>query len=457
MTEERKVPIRPTTTATARKAAALNELEGKTIVSKVTTEEYIKPNEETKTANNGINNNLSFTANGAAYSNPFNTQNDLSETKEMRVIRELTEYADDNPDYVFMAIVTRKADSMNDNIKYKTYTDLTFPPLMFTVKEIFNFPSILFKANNFGGGKFNLVICDAETGQAITKYFIAVGDNLLPKEDATPENSNNNNSLVTVFEKMLQAQNQQTERILQAINQANNKPQEKSVLEKAIEAKLLKEITEDKPPAPANDFNAMRGIYNNEMFQIKMIERMFRDDITPEQNQSFLEKILSNEQLVASTLDKVGLIASNAMQLLAMRSMQNNQPVAPITTAPQTPVINNPTLPDLSPEQNESMQKQQQLFNIITSELERLDAENLPVTADNPVLIKLSEDYADIYPLIVMTAKSSEFASVWDILTNQVLSDELKEKYIDVDGDLTENGTKIKRKVKELFDLWKNS
>lgn len=450
MNEDIKQPVTRSTPAT-RKAQVLNDLGEKKLVTQVTTEEYVKNIEKP------ANENLSAFANpftGSSYALP-DTQ--LNETPLMRVLRELKDY-DDDTETEFVAMVTRRQDSMNDNFKRKCLSDEQFLPLYFYVKDVINFPSILFRANKDSGGKFLLIITD-NTGNYITRYFVTVPNDLLPPEqkDEKVNILNSNNDIVTIVRSLIDNQNQQTEKILATIT-AQNRPQEKSTLEKAMEAKLLRELTEEKPPV-SNDANFMRDIYKNEMFQLKMIGEMFKETNTPETPPlGFLEKMLNNEQFVTSAVDKVGLLASNIVQLIAMKSMQANNP----QTVSQT--VHNPHPQEVTqqPElteavKDESIMKQQAMFNEITTELERLDAEKLPVTLDNPVLIKLSSEYSDIYPMIINFAKMSEFNTVWDILTEQILSDELKDKYLDEQGDLTEQGVKVKGKVKELYELWKSS
>lgn len=459
---------RPTATrrATQSKASALAELgEGKAIVEETKTKHYV---EENKTGNNEVS---QFAETNKTQFAPFDfsANVELSETKIQRFIRELNEYSDDNPEFEFTAIVTRKQDRQDDRFTRKCLTDTEFLPFDFTVQGVFQFPARLYRANNDSGGRFVVLVADENTGQFIpTRYYIVVPNDLLPPEEKpqTFNNNNSNSNILDVVKELINNQNQQTERIITAINQQNQNKQP-SVLEKAIEAKLLSEITgENKKDVSASMEEKMLNFFLMPQVAEKMANKMFPENVQPE-TLSTVEKLLNNEALVSKVMETGGNVLNNLL-ILAAQSKQN-QPQNQPQTQPQ--IVSTPQAIE-QPQQIQNPQPQQvqiteeqanemkELFTKIVSELES----DRPLNETNSVLRELKTEYGFAYNIVSQSCKIQPFEQLADILLGNdnknivgIVPNELTDKFYDDEGNFNEQGLVLIARLQELYDFWKTN
>lgn len=443
---------RPRTTGNTAKAKALSELgEDKAIVETHTTKTYVEDIPKNETHDNQFSETTIPTQENN-YLSDFSPVLPLSETSLQRFIRELKEVQDSlGRELVFTAIITRKQDRMNDRFNIPCTSDTQLPPLDFTVNQVLNFVPVLQKANDNSGGRFSIDVY-SEDLQDFTgiRLFLIVPNG--KEEILNPNNANQD--LLSVVKALVENSQQQTNRILEAIQRNQQKP-EKSTLEQAIEQKILRDLLDDKPKEDSTgklqetflSIMAMPAMVN------KMADKMFPETPAPAEQSTF-EKLLSNETFMSQAMEKLSNIGTGFINYMALSKMQNQQqPPQPVQQPAPQPVPNPQQLTEQQQQQQEKLNAMQiELFTQIINELES----DRVIDANNPVLQELSGKYPDVYPMIVQTCKAMPYENVFDILVNQLLPSEITDKFFDANGDMNEQGLKLDKRLQELYNFWKS-
>jgi len=456
------------TTTTTAKARALADLgEDKAIVETTTVKSYVEKAPEQSNNNTGNNSILPTSqtfenGNSSPMFAPIQEMDlPLNQPPIIRFMNELKDYitAYDLPrDYVFTAIITRQADQLRDDFKVKCPVTSNFPAMDFSLSNCLEFPELLQKANNNSGGRFRVSVFDNEQQELLPISLFLYVQNPI-KEIVTPQTNNDNNTLA-MFEKMLQAQREQTERIISVI-QSNNRPQEKSTLEQAIEQKILRDILDDKPKENGSFEEKMLTIFAMPQMVEKMANKMFPENVQPTE-QSFLEKALNNETLVNNVLDKAGGVVGGIANYLAMKEqakiMQQQQQNPQAVQNPQPQAVNQPA--QLTPQQieaqqvNEQIQAKQMQNDLTNRIITELESSN-PIDANNATLQALKAEYTVFYDAVANMCKTMPFNNLWELLIDNFAPKEITDKFFDENDELNEKGVFLESRLKELYEFWK--
>lgn len=307
----------------------------------------------------------------------------------------------------FFAMVVRMPDNIGARFSYPCSTQMELGIFQFTSRDIFNFAGEIQRRNQNSGGIFNvkvyrqdqtpLVIYRRLRGQMhVETTEVGMLNYSVPnpiREESNNATTNGNNGVENQIMALIEKQDERFNAMMQQINA----PKEKSLVEKAFEAKILQDITN--PPQQTNGLEAMQTMMMQMFAAPAMIDgftkRMFPEPTPPEQK-DWLDKATQVFEMPVTQqlLGKLGDIGE-AIAISRLPPVQN-------------PVDNDETEAD----EKEDMQI------LLETIIEELESER-PLDGNNPTIIELRADFADNFDDLQTTCQTLPFDSVFALLVNK--------------------------------------
>jgi hypothetical protein len=396
-----------------------------------------------------------------SYASPFQSSRGHSPTNRIAdLFDELSGYADDS-DQVFYALITRRADMMNDNFRYPALAAQNFPPFQITPSSMMNFVATIQRYNQNSGGRFDVVICN-ENGESTD---IGLTNLVIPNpivEERSPQ-SNESTAMVDLMREMMQKSDERFAQLVMMLREEPKKDRLAMLMEKKIEQEIIN-------PQPREAFTPERmieQIFTSQVMIQTLSEKMSAafDKPTTEREKTTLEMLLSNDAVISKAgdlMNNIAAIANNAVlarqqaaQAQAYQQAQN--PAANPDGYPPLPpeqATEQPNAPESAPVND--MAERQQMIELIIAELESDRA----IGDDNEFLKELAVKYPDLANGLSMLCVALPFESLVDQL-EEALPHVFEEFYSnteekDADGatitDLNERGKKVHARLREFYD-----
>lgn len=365
-------------------------------------------------------------------------------------LRELT----NNESEIFFAKLIRVPDFINDNFNIPCKTEQELGVFQFSLRDVFDFIPQIQKINGNSGGYFNVLVykSNRQPAYVIRQHnFNAVsqqiGINNLhvpnPVKEETPLLPGSNQpDILTIIREMKRESDERLERLLATIN----RPHEKSVLEKALEQKMLNDLM-NPPERGSNSFEeTMAKMLAMPVVAEKFAKKMFPENITPEPK-GLIEQIteVANSPVGQKLIDKVGDIAEHIV-------------VAKTTPAELAQTV---AMPNPQPQQipNGVNNEMQELLEDIVAELE---SDN-PINAENELIVDLKTDYPAQYQQLQLLCKSMPtFEDALNFIMAQTATMQPNPfvPFLDLNETTKQNvyvwnerGLKIKNRLNELYNF----
>jgi hypothetical protein len=392
----------------------------------------------------------------------------------------------------FYIKITRTPDSFDDDF-LKRCSD-TVPLGLFgcRLSDRFRITELVQKKNNNSGGRFNFVAYDKNQkpllvyvgdevihGRRVPQTSpIVARDIYIPNAEIQQQQQDNgNNAIAQAMVEIARMNNDNTKLIVSEIQKINQPVErEKSVLEKALEQKLMNDILN--PPQPQTQESLMANTMKEVMQSKVIIETMsqgfagmFNSNSPVETNKAWYEKAIESPEVI-DFAKQIGLTLFNGInqimlakqfnqQQAGVNTQQQPQPQQLITEQPQQTVINPQAVtgefphqiieqPTTQITQEQATNDMQDIFKKIVTELE---SEN-PINGDNKTLVELQTSYPMIYPFLISNVKKMTFDECFQTIQDMLEPKMLDEFFNPLSGVINERGEKLEVRLKELYNYW---
>jgi hypothetical protein len=438
-------------------AKVIERKDGKTITYEATVSETEVTDNESE--NFDIDEESETFEDGSATGLPFieeqNTQ-EIRKTK-LEIMFSLVRSAvkDDKQDDSFFAFVVRLPDNINSQYNYPCNRETELGVFQFTSRDMFAFPTEIQKRNNNSGGMFNVSVYRADQQPLIlyrrtlnrmytqeivvgmTNYSIS---NPVTQPDFQKQNGFSGNGVENQIMALIEKQDERFNRYLEQ----QNAPKEKSLLERAMEEKMLRDIV-NPPPPPSNGMESMMPMMMQWLSAPAMIARMTETAFptpTPPEQKDWIDKTSQIFEMpaVQQLLGKVGDI-SEAIAVSRLPQMQN----------PAT---------ETEYEETDDKDDMQILLETVIAELE---SDN-PLDHTNAVVSDLKNDFPDHFDTLQTACQTFDFDGVFALLINK--SSKMQPSpfvpFLDIEQTQTtkkhvwnERGNKLIERLKEFYEYVK--
>jgi hypothetical protein len=381
----------------------------------------------------------------------------------------------------FFAYVVRQPDEIGQIFLRPARAQMDLGSFGFSTRDQFNFVRAIQERNGNSGGVFNVKIYNAQQtplliernmyefdrrGEARYTHIGLVNYGVPdPYIEPKAENgaSDPNGMLSTLIAEMRRQHDDFIQVTREMIGREQG-PKEKSILEQAVERKLLHEIENPQklPPQGENSFEkAMAQMILLPQMADRFSRHMFPDPppVTPETEPDLIDKLdkFGNSRAGQMVLPIVANIVerfSETAQAFAVARMKlNDDSVDDLDETEGQPY---PNAAAMNPAQNDPMQE---LIGIVIGELES----ERPLDDTNPVIKKLSEDYPAQTEQLIITCQSAPFDVVLNIMINQARKMQPSPflPFVDVDASQraggkfiwNERGEKAKQRLLEFHSF----
>lgn len=318
-----------------------------------------------------------------------------------------TERLDDS----FYAFVVRQPDAIESRYNYPCGRETELGVFQFTSRDMFAFPAEIHRRNNNSGGTFNITVYRSDTRQPLelrrrsfsNREYSIISVGLMGytlsnpvKDDLNAPANNSSNGVENQIMALIEKQDERFQRFLEQ----QNAPKEKSLVEKAFEAKILKDIAD--PPQQQNGLEAMQTMMMQMFAAPVMIEgfsrKMFPEPPPPEQRDWF-DRVSGALELpaVQGALGRIGEIA----EAITISKLE-------------PPTVRNPDdYEDEAEEINgEEKTEMQELLETVIDELES----DRVLDANNEVIKTLRSDFPDQFDELQITCQTVPFENVFNLL-----------------------------------------
>ena len=319
----------------------------------------------------------------------------------------------------FFAMVVRMPDNIGARFTYPCSTQMELGIFQFTSRDIFNFQGEIQRRNQNSGGIFNVKVYRQDqtpltlhrrlvfSPREVTSIEVGMLNYAVPnpvKDESANGNTSNfanngvENQIMSLIEK-------QEERFNQMIQQMNA-PKEKSLVEKAFEAKILQDIT-NPPPPPSNGVDQIMPIMMQSfasMFAMPEMMKGFSRTMFPEppapEQKDWVDKAsqIFNMPVVQNALLKAGDVA----EAIAVSRLPQMQAAATQET-------------EYEDEPDNDKDDMQILLETVIAELE---SDN-PLDHTNAVVSDLKNDFPDHFDTLQTACQTFDFDGVFALLINK--------------------------------------
>lgn len=316
-----------------------------------------------------------------------------------------TERLDDS----FYAFVVRQPDAIESRYNYPCGRETELGVFQFTSRDMFAFPAEIHRRNNNSGGTFNITVYRSDTRQPLelrrrsfsAREYSIISVGLMGytlsnpvKDDLNAPVNNSSNGVENQIMALIEKQDERFQRFLEK----QNEPKEKSLVEKAFEAKILQDITN--PPTQQNGLEAMQTIMMQMFAAPAMIDgftkRMFPPPTPPEQK-DWLDKATQVFEMPVTQqlLGKLGDIGE-AIAISRLPPVQNPNP-------------NN---------DDEELDEKDDMQILLETVIAELESDN-PLDETNAVVSDLKNDFPDHFDTLQTACQTFDFDGVFALLINK--------------------------------------
>ena len=366
-----------------------------------------------------------------------------------------------NPNDYFYAMASRIPDAMADSFNIRCNSEQAPIHFQFTIRDLLAFTENLQKVNNNSGGRFNIAILAPNmtplkiplNPYSTRSNFREVGliNFYVPNPqitiDLNPNGQPQTNGLENLVTKLIEHQQNQTNQILNAIQQ-NNKPREKSTLESAIEQKILNDILN--PPEKSNGFEqTMMSIMAMPVMVEKMSAKIFPETPKPqpEREPTLIEQAAQIMQTpfaqnLSESLGNAVVDLSETYKIAKMNQLG--------------------VKPQLNPANEQVIETEQENdFNMLNEIITELESDSV-IALDNPLLQKLASEHQKEFNELTSYCQIMNFNQLWTMLQmqSQKLTDNPLIRFANIEETqkqkqlvLNEQGEKVFARLKELYKL----
>ena len=354
----------------------------------------------------------------------------------------------------FYASVTRMPDGMSDRFNVPCTMQMVLGTFQFNSQDFVNFIPALQRLNGGSGGRFSVTVfrfdgkqlfIEKRAGNSFATSEFPVGVNNLiapnPIRELDKENvpRNSGDDIASIIIQMQEHSDRQFQRFMEM----QNKPKEMSVLEQAIQQKVLKDILD--PPKPENSNQGFEERMMTILAMPQMVEgmarRMFPENPTPAE---------------PDIMDKIGKILESP---LATQAMNRVGDIAEAITVAKLTAGNPATTTDIPQPIQETQAEGDEMQEMIAEVLEELESDT-PFDSNNEFLKELQEDYPSQAEQLITSCQIMEFDQVLKMLlamTNKIVPYPFA-GFIDVEqtqekGKLAfnERGLRLVKRLEELY------
>lgn len=323
----------------------------------------------------------------------------------------------------FYAYITRQPDLIGVNFNRPCITEMQLGAFQFRAADFMEFHGAIQKRNGNSGGMFNIKIFKADraplTVQAdnyhvrevgVANYFVPD-----PPPEVEPATNGGGGAVISELIREMRAEREQMFSLMREQFQATQTaPKEKSILEQALERKLMREI--ENPPESRNDTatevaKTMTAIMSSFMtapaVMQKMASSMFpeppkeKEPTFVDQANEFVDSPLGRQLLPVATglVDKIGDLST------AFAAKKMNLSGADLEAAGGQPYYENPS----------EKTEMQMLIEAMIAEVES-DRE---FDASNEFLQTLQAEYPDEAQTLIDSCKALPFESVLNLMVTR--------------------------------------
>lgn len=447
----------PATTAAAKRQALsqLGDDDDKAVVieEKHTTTTYKTPkpktedgDEKTQRENQEQSNSNRIAANPFVFENKReNPPNRLAEMFDD--MRNAEEYEGE----VFYALITRRADLMQDNFRKPCLTEQTFPAMQLNSSMMLQFIPMLQKYNGNSGGRFNVVVCD-DKGEPLDIGLsgLVVADPIV--EERTDNSGNNDTNVIQLFQQMQEASEQRFEKMLEAMRPKTDRFSE------IAEQMLMKQLLD---PPQSKGFNAeelmanvMGSVAVTQSIAEAMSKAFNKNDSGGDKDKGLLETLLTNETFLEKGQGVIEQLTNVFGDVMIAR--QTGQPPMPNPQANDYEQVYPEGYPPLPPdsvtaEQN-TTEEQQMREQVIKRILEELESDR-PLDETNEYLVQLKEEHKDLYEILMLSCKTLPFETL--LVQLERIVPDVFAKYVDAEKKPTAQGVYVTQRLHAFYELMK--
>lgn len=458
-----------TTKATViSKASALKQLgndDDKVAVKKETviTETYVKDkpaNENEANPNSNETINESPAANRPAFNPPIYQTPNAPENRLAEMFSEIRD-AEETENETFVAIITRRADNLNDNFRRPCLQNMNFQPLQFTSDYFLSFVSLIQKYNGNSGGRFDIVICD-QKGEplniGLSNFVIA--DPIIEEKPATPISDRNDLDTLALVDRIMQ---QSDQRFAELVKIMRDEKKEDEFTQLAKE-KFRNDVLNPQPQTGFNPEKMIENVMGSLAVTTALAEgfgKIINREPAAEKEKGILETLITNDAVI----DRAGNVVENLTAAFANMAASRAQPQPPPQYPPQySNPAGYPPLPQQPPPQQQPEpqqpivntvppEAQQEMENIVNEIIAEIESEN-PLDETNEKINALKTDKPEIFQMLVMACQIQSFEQLLDRLENLV-PDTFDQFYDDKD-ELNERGAKVEERLQVLYNYFKS-
>lgn len=422
--------------------------EGKVTVTYPVSPESLGYEHETETDESANSANTNGAYHSPRPSESTFTQN-VPQNRLADMFAELAEYQEYDGQQ-FYCFLIRKPDFANDKFRRRALAPENFSPFPITSQSLLDFIPTIQEVNGNSGGRFEIRISDEsgiDTGIGIAGFVVT--DPIIKETSTAPQGNSETSALI----EMIRDQQQKSDERFAALLAEMAKPKE-SDLEKALRQKMIKDIIDPAPPRES-EFKPEQLI--GQIFASQAMIATLSDQMAKAFNknepaeQSTLDKVLNSEMAMSYFKDVANSVITTVQQIAASRTAQpQSQPI------PQQPTEGYPPLqqPQTTEPEREIQEIDPEVMEQIEKILTALESDE-PITLDHPMLVEFKEQKPDDYKRLAEACRIAPLDTILDFIESTVPDAALVSIYKE-DGELTERGEKVMKRIEEVYNLLKN-
>lgn len=345
----------------------------------------------------------------------------------------------------FYALITRRADFLNDDFRKSCSSPVNFAPLPITAKSFFTFIPTIQKANGNSGGRFDITIVDEETAP----LELGIVNLVIPNPEITEQPTANPNADLLTLVREIQAQSDERFRLI--LETIKPQPQEKDRFAQLAERHFENVVLNPQPQEKKFDTDEFIAKIFGSQAIIETISTKFSESFnkgdSSNEKKTILDRLLENEMVVNKASDLLNSVVDTIDHLAEVRmaSQIQSPQYQPIQQEPiQMPPSQEPPAPQPASQTQQDMEHKEIINKIITE----LESDN-PINGDNATVKELAEAHTDLYEQLKVACKVVKFEKLLDQLEDVV--PDTFDQFYNEDETLNERGEKVKARLQELY------
>lgn len=316
---------------------------------------------------------------------------------------------DDHKEDYFYAFVVRQPDGIDSRYNVPCGREMELGTFQFTSRDMFKFPIEIQKRNGNSGGLFNVSIYNQDQtplvlyrrlkNRMFTSEIVVGMQNYSVANPIRDESINTNGNQSAGVESQIMALIEKQDERFNAMLERLNAPKEKSLLERTMEEKMMRDLISP-PPPPSNGIEQMMPMMMQWLSAPAMIARMTET--------AFPTKPLPEQK---DWLDKAAQVFEMPVTQQLLGKLGD---IGEAIAISRLPPIQNPS-PNNDDEELDEKDDMQILLETVIEELES----DRPLDKDNPTIKELRADFSDQFDDLQTTCQTLPFDSVFALLVNK--------------------------------------